>query len=88
MSRNRKPSIHDSRYQAIIKELVIARKEAKLSQSIIADALRLSQPDISKIERFERRMDMIEFFDYLDIIKKTNKNVVRKLWKKVNSYFG
>jgi transcriptional regulator with XRE-family HTH domain len=65
MKKTRPATIHDPRYQKIIKPLVNARKVAGLNQSDIADAMGLTQPDISKIERLERRLDALELVDYI-----------------------
>jgi transcriptional regulator with XRE-family HTH domain len=53
-------SIHDPEYQRIIDALIDLREQANLSQKAIAQAIGLTQPDISKIERRERRIDILE----------------------------
>ncbi|MBD2312050.1 helix-turn-helix transcriptional regulator [Desertifilum sp. FACHB-1129] len=53
-------SIHDPEYHTIIDALIGLRETAKLSQKAIAQAIGLTQPDISKIERRERRIDILE----------------------------
>lgn len=53
-------SIHDPEYHRIVDALIYLREEAKLSQKAIAQAIGLTQPDISKIERRERRIDILE----------------------------
>ena len=53
-------SIHDPEYQKIIDALVCLREKAKLSQKAIAREIGLTQPDVSKIERRERRIDVLE----------------------------
>ncbi len=45
--------------------LTQARQDAGVSQSELAAAIGLKQPDISKIENHERRLDLIEFLDIL-----------------------
>jgi transcriptional regulator with XRE-family HTH domain len=53
-------SIHDPEYHRIVDALIHLREQAKLSQKAIAQAIGLTQPDISKIERRERRIDILE----------------------------
>ncbi len=53
-------SIHDPEYHRIIDALISLREKAKLSQKTIANEIGLTQPDVSKIERRERRIDILE----------------------------
>lgn len=53
-------SIHDPEYHRIVDALISLREKAKLSQKVIAYEIGLTQPDISKIERRERRIDILE----------------------------
>ena len=64
------------------------REKAKLSQALVADKLGVNQTYVSKYEKGERRLDLIEFleiaeavgFDPLDFIKRLqdqNKFIVR-----------
>jgi transcriptional regulator with XRE-family HTH domain len=60
-SPNQPPSsIHDPEYHKIINALISLREAAKLSQTSLALELGLTQPDVSKIERRERRIDVLE----------------------------
>lgn len=59
-------SIHDRRYRQLVSRLVVFRQQAKLSQSQLAQALGLEQPDVSKIENCERRLDALEFLVWLE----------------------
>ena len=57
----------------MVQLLTKARLDAGISQSELASAIGLKQPDISKIETNERRVDIIEFLDILGYIaKQTN----------------
>lgn len=84
------PSIHDPRYKQMIKTIVRLRKDAALSQGDLASAIGMSQPDISKIERLERRLDVLEFF----LISKTisnhlDKNIsdaMEKVYESISEY--
>ena len=48
-------------YRLIISELVRARKSAGLTQWDLARAIGTDQSQISKFERFERRLDLIDY---------------------------
>lgn len=63
MKLTRPSSIHNKRHRDMIALLVKARTEARVSQTELAYALHMKQPDISKIENNERRLDVIEFLD-------------------------
>jgi transcriptional regulator with XRE-family HTH domain len=84
MQNQRSTTIHDPRYVNSIKVLVKARKSACLSQSELAAKIGFTQPDISKIERFERRLDITEFFDVLNAISNGDRLLFDQLWKQVN----
>jgi len=64
-------SIHSPLYRELIDRLVVWRKESGVSQVDMAGHLDLTQPDISKIERFERRLDALEFFLWLHKVSRT-----------------
>lgn len=79
--RTRTSSIHDQRYRSIVSKLVRLRESAGLSQSELAAVLNMVQPDISKIERYERRLDIIEAFDWLRAVKGDDLNLLAELWQ-------
>jgi transcriptional regulator with XRE-family HTH domain len=55
--------MHDPRY-ALLRELLIAeRLRVGLTQIDVAARLRKPQSYVSKYERGERRLDIVEFFD-------------------------
>lgn len=54
-------TIHDSRYQNLITELVRERVRLNISQGELASQMGLNQSDVSKIEKLERRLDVLEF---------------------------
>lgn len=70
-------SIHNAEYNNFIKQLVRERKRLKLSQSDVAVQLQMTQPDISKIENNERRLDVLELRNLVSIYD-INKNVELK----------
>lgn len=58
-------TIHDQRYIKLIEQLVAARKRAGVTQEALADALHTEQSTVSKVESFDRRIDIIELYDWL-----------------------
>jgi transcriptional regulator with XRE-family HTH domain len=54
-----------SSYVRLRRQLVAARKNAGLKQSELAARLGKPQSYVSKIEAGERRLDVIEFVDYV-----------------------
>lgn len=56
-------SVFSDRYALFLTVIVQARKEAGLTQSELASRLGKPQSYISKAERGERRIDVVEFLD-------------------------
>lgn len=75
-------SIHDPEYQRIVDALIGLREKAKLSQKVIACEIGLTQPDVSKIERRERRIDILEALRW---VRATNANPAEFFAQFVNS---
>lgn len=62
-------TIHSPRYQKLLAELMEERIRLNISQSEIAAQVGLNQSDISKIEKLERRLDVLEFARILDALR-------------------
>lgn len=62
-SRNmsKRKTIHDERYRGLISCLTNERIRLSISQGELAEQIGLNQSDISKIEKFEKRVDVLEF---------------------------
>ena len=58
-------SIHDPRYQHLIKKLIELRESKDMTQVELAYLLEKPQSYVSKIEILERRIDIIELLDWL-----------------------
>ncbi|MFC5491128.1 helix-turn-helix transcriptional regulator [Dokdonella soli] len=54
-------SLHTKQYQAFIALMVLARKEADITQHELARRLKKPQSFVSKYERCERRLDVPEY---------------------------
>ena len=72
-------TIYDPRYIKLIEHLEKVRKDAKISQATLAAALGLEQPIISKVESFDRRIDIIELHDWLTAIGYSHKKFLQEV---------
>jgi transcriptional regulator with XRE-family HTH domain len=62
-------SLYSSRYEMFRTLLVDARRCAGLSQGDVAERLSRPQSYISKVERGERRLDVIEFLELASVLR-------------------
>lgn len=65
-----KKSIYKKEYKKVVDSLKKARHESGLTQAQVANKLGCHQSYISKIERMERRIDIIELKELAKIYKK------------------
>ena len=72
-------SVHTKRYQILKHLLIEARKAKGLSQAELADVLGRVQTFVSKYERGERRLDIIEFIDVTSALDIAAVKVFRKI---------
>lgn len=56
-------TIHTPPYQRLLALLIAARKAAGLTQQELSEKLGRPQSYVSKVERGERRLDVIEFLE-------------------------
>jgi transcriptional regulator with XRE-family HTH domain len=59
-----------ARRSEVGKRLGVARREAKLSQEVVADALNYSQSDISRLERGRRQLDVVDLENFATLYGK------------------
>lgn len=57
--------LNDPRYKAIIGRLLAARKSAGLNQRELAERLGQPQSFITRVETFERRLDIIRMIEWV-----------------------
>ncbi len=62
-------TIHNLRYQALITELTRERIRLSISQAQLAKQVGVNQSDISKIEKNEKRLDVLEFSLILEALR-------------------
>ncbi|HAV4219999.1 helix-turn-helix domain-containing protein [Acinetobacter baumannii] len=72
-------SIHDPRYQDLIKRLIELRESKNVTQVELARRLKKPQSYVSKIEILERRIDVIELIDWLNALDKKTIEFISQL---------
>jgi len=75
--------LHDPRYTIFRTLLLEAREHAGLTQFALASRLRRPQSYVSKYERGERRLDMVEFIDVARALDIDPLEIVGKLRGKI-----
>ncbi|MFW2087466.1 helix-turn-helix domain-containing protein [Acinetobacter baumannii] len=63
-------SIHDPRYKKLIKELIRIRELKNITQVELATSLKKPQSYIAKVENLDRRIDVLELYDWLSALDK------------------
>lgn len=74
-----KKSIFTSRYQRLKRLLIEARQDAGLTQVDLAAKLDRPQSFVSKYERGERRLDIVEFLEVADALGLDPAEFIEKL---------
>ncbi|MBX9788453.1 MAG: helix-turn-helix domain-containing protein [Pirellulales bacterium] len=75
-------SIYTRRYQRFCQLLVESRRAKGLSQTALADKLGRVQTFVSKYERGERRLDVVEFLDVARALGSDPHEILRQLAEK------
>lgn len=74
-----KKSLYEQSYAAFTEILKEERKKAGLTQAALAKKLRRPQSYVSKYERGDRRLDVVEFLEIARAIKFDPNEFLRKL---------
>jgi len=74
-------------YQAMIGLLIELREEAGITQTQLGEKMGFAQTDISKIERCERRLDLIETIEILNLLTRNDTKKVSSHLVKINSLY-
>ncbi|NLE99395.1 MAG: helix-turn-helix transcriptional regulator [Anaerolineales bacterium] len=72
-------SVFSQEYEKLRRLLIAARREASLTQSDVASVLGKPQPFVSKYERGERRLDVVEFLQVADALAVDPVAILRQL---------
>ena len=72
-------SAYTDQYSAFLTIMIAARKDLGLTQQQLANLLEKPQSYVSKYERGERRLDVIEFLAISKVLKTNPCSVLRKI---------
>jgi transcriptional regulator with XRE-family HTH domain len=72
-------SVFSPRYRKLRQLLTEARTELGLSQAALAERLNRPQTFVSKYERGERRLDLVEFLEIADMLKADAHEILRQV---------
>ena len=74
-------SLRSKRHKAFMAMLVQARKDAGLEQTDVAALLKKPQSFVSKTERGDRRLDVIEFITLIEALGANPSKIIEELRK-------
>ncbi|ATE64013.1 XRE family transcriptional regulator [Rhizorhabdus dicambivorans] len=80
-------SVFTEPYAALIQALIDARGQARLRQEDVASRLRKPQSFVSKVERGERRLDLVEFIVFARALDADPVAILVKLQSEVPAGF-
>ena len=72
-------SVYTEAYQVLLRELVEHRRSAGITQQELAEKLEKPQSFISKFERGERRLDVVEFLEIARVIGADAQAILEKI---------
>lgn len=75
-------SIHSEEYENFVDCLIAARKSADLTQQALAKKLKKPQSFVSKYERRERRLDVIELLKIAEAIGEDPSRLLKGIKKR------
>ena len=78
-----KKSIHSPSYRILLDLLVSAREARGLSQVALAKRLDMTQSSISKVERGERRLDVVELHGWCHALGFSFQTLTKQLDEKL-----
>lgn len=72
-------SVFTARYKLLLSILVSIREDKGLSQRALSEKLKKTPTYVSKYERGERRLDVIEFLDIAKMLEADPYEIIRKI---------
>ncbi|PIE46650.1 MAG: transcriptional regulator [Gammaproteobacteria bacterium] len=72
-------TIYKAKYKKIIQILVKTRKQSVITQQQLADKLKKPQSYIAKTEKYERKLDILEFIELCEALGLTASEVIKEI---------
>ena len=72
-------SVFTDKYNEFLQIMIAARKQAGMTQQRLAELLNKPQSYVSKYERRERRLDVIEFLTIANVLELDPCNVIKQI---------
>lgn len=72
-------SVFTGRYKLLLSLLVSIREDRGLSQRALSEKLKKAPTFVSKYERGERRLDLVEFLDIVKVLKADPYKIIRRI---------
>ena len=72
-------SLHTAAYQKLTALLLAARRDSGLTQQQVADRLNTHQSYVAKVEKGERRIDVVEFIQLVRVIGASSPALIKKI---------
>ena len=72
-------SVHTDQYNAFLKLIIAARQTSELTQQELANKLNKPQSYVSKYERGERRLDVVEFLALAELMGIDSQDFIDRL---------
>lgn len=72
-------SVFTDEYNEFLKIMIAARKQAGMTQQRLAELLNKPQSYVSKYERRERRLDVVEFLAIAKVLELDPCNVIKQI---------
>jgi transcriptional regulator with XRE-family HTH domain len=76
-------TLRDPRYRAIVARLVALRKTAELNQRELAELLGKPQSYVAKVELHERRLDIVQFVEWLRALSTDERKFFAEILKDI-----
>ena len=77
-------SIHTAQYAVLLEVLAEARSRSGVTQIELAELLKMTQSSISKVERGERRLDVIELHAWCQVLGTPFRTMMSDLDKRLS----
>ena len=81
-------SVHHNLHASLRKTLIKARKDLGLSQRDLAERLGITHSVIGKVETGDRRLDVVEFYEYTKALELVPSETLFLLFHEYQKHWG